>query len=159
MCGMQSESIHNLKVLLTKADLTLEKALEISQRMEAATKSKEMKGSHRSTANSVLSVDAPAVAVIMETTRRMCVNSKAPPITTAVKSGASCPPAFQRQPGNSFSVEVILQSAITALLLTTSQLPWYCVPTLVIKFLCEGYYQCPLAMVLFQFEAANCSRV
>ena len=59
VCGMQSESTQ--KVLLTKADLTLEKALEISQGMEAAAaKSKELKGSHRSTTNPVLSVDAPA---------------------------------------------------------------------------------------------------
>ena len=35
VCGMQSESIQ--KVLLTKANLTLERALEISQGMEAAT--------------------------------------------------------------------------------------------------------------------------
>ena len=62
MCGMQSESTQ--KVLLTKADLTLEKALEISQGMEAAAaKSKELKGSHGSTTNPVLSVDAPARTV------------------------------------------------------------------------------------------------
>ena len=47
VCGMQSESTQ--KVLLTKANLTLEKALEISQGMEAATiKSKELKGSQPS---------------------------------------------------------------------------------------------------------------
>ena len=57
VCGMQSESIQ--KVLLTKASLTLEKALEIAQGMEAATlKSKELKGSHPS--NSVLAVETPA---------------------------------------------------------------------------------------------------
>ena len=45
VCGMQSESTQ--KVLLTKENLTLDKALEISQGMEAATlKSKELKGSH-----------------------------------------------------------------------------------------------------------------
>ena len=43
VCGMASESTQ--KVLLTKADLTLEKAIEISQGMEAAAKqSKELKG-------------------------------------------------------------------------------------------------------------------
>ena len=56
VCGLQSESIQ--KVLLTKADLTLDKALEVSQGMEAAAKkSKELKGSHRS--NPVLVVDTP----------------------------------------------------------------------------------------------------
>ena len=50
VCGMQSDSIQ--KVLLTKANLTLEKAVEIAQGMEAAAKqSKELKGSH---ANPVL---------------------------------------------------------------------------------------------------------
>ena len=54
VCGMESENIQ--KVLLTKANLTLEKALEISQGMEAATlKAKELKGSHRS--NPVLAVN------------------------------------------------------------------------------------------------------
>ena len=54
---MQSENTQ--KVLLTKANLTLDKALEISQGMEAATlKSKELKGSHRS--SSVMAVDAHA---------------------------------------------------------------------------------------------------
>ena len=57
VCGMQSEGTQ--KVLLTKATLTLEKALEISQGMEAATiKSKELKGSQPS--NSVLAVETPA---------------------------------------------------------------------------------------------------
>ena len=57
VCGMQSEGTQ--KVLLTKANLTLEKALEISQGMEAATiKSKELKGSQPS--NSVLAVETPA---------------------------------------------------------------------------------------------------
>ena len=42
VCGMQSEHIQ--KVLLMKANLTLEQALEISQGMEAATlQSKELK--------------------------------------------------------------------------------------------------------------------
>ena len=59
VCGMQSESTQ--KVLLSKADLTLEKALEVAQGMEAAAvKSKELKGSHRSASSSVLAVDAPA---------------------------------------------------------------------------------------------------
>ena len=49
VCGLLSENIQ--KVLLTKADLTLEKALETAQGMEAAAqKSKELKGSHRSDA-------------------------------------------------------------------------------------------------------------
>ena len=56
---MLSESTQ--KVLLTKAKLTLDKAMEISVGMEAAAKqSKELKGSHR--ANPVLAVDAPALA-------------------------------------------------------------------------------------------------
>ena len=56
VCGMQSEGT---QVLVTKANLTLEKALEISQGMEAATiKSKELKGSQPS--NSVLAVETPA---------------------------------------------------------------------------------------------------
>ena len=43
VCGMQRENVQ--KVLLTKANLTLEKALEITQGMEAAAKqSKELKG-------------------------------------------------------------------------------------------------------------------
>ena len=37
----------------------------------------------------------PAVAVIVKTTRRMRVNSKTPPVTTAVKLGTSHPPADQ----------------------------------------------------------------
>ena len=58
VCGMQSESTQ--KVLLTKANLTLEKALEISQGMEAVTiKSKELKGSQPS--SSVLAVGTPTV--------------------------------------------------------------------------------------------------
>ena len=57
VCRMQSENTQ--KVLLTKANLTLDKALEISQGMEAATlKSKELKGSHRS--SFVMDVDAHA---------------------------------------------------------------------------------------------------
>ena len=57
ICVMQSENTQ--KMLLTKANLTLDKALEISQGMEAAAlKSKELKGSHYS--SSVLAVDAPA---------------------------------------------------------------------------------------------------
>ena len=56
VCGMQSDNIQ--KVLLTKANLTLDKAVEISQGMEAAAKqSKELKGSR---AAPVLVVDAPA---------------------------------------------------------------------------------------------------
>ena len=56
VCGLLSENIQ--KALLSKADLTLEKALEISQGMEAAAqKSKELKGNHRS--NAVLAVDTP----------------------------------------------------------------------------------------------------
>ena len=56
VCGLLSENIQ--KVLLTKADLTLEKALETAQGMEAAAqKSQELKGSHRS--NAVLAVDTP----------------------------------------------------------------------------------------------------
>ena len=55
VCGLQSEMI--LKALLSKADLTLDKALEISQGMEAAAKkSKELHGNHRSGSNSVLNV-------------------------------------------------------------------------------------------------------
>ena len=51
-----SENIQ--KVLLTKADLTLEKALETAQGMKAtAQKSKGLKGSHHSDA--VLAVDTP----------------------------------------------------------------------------------------------------
>ena len=108
MCGMQSESTQ--KVLLTKADITLEKALEISQGMEAAAaKSKELKDGRRPTVNPVLSVDAPAVAVVVETTRKMHVNSETPPVTTAVKSVTSRPPADQRQLGNPLAVEVIVQ--------------------------------------------------
>ena len=57
VCGMHSENTQ--KVLLTKAKLILEKAVEISQGMEAATQqSKELnKGSHRS--SSVLTVQTP----------------------------------------------------------------------------------------------------
>ena len=56
VCGMQSDNIQ--KVLLTKANLTLDKAVEISQGMEAAAKqAKELKGSR---AAPVLAVDAPA---------------------------------------------------------------------------------------------------
>lgn len=60
VCGMASENTQ--KVLLTKANLTLEKAVEISQGMEAAAKqSKELsKGSQRSTP--VLAVETPAPA-------------------------------------------------------------------------------------------------
>ena len=44
ICGMHSENI--VKVLLTKANLTLDKAMEISQAMEAAaTQSKELTSS------------------------------------------------------------------------------------------------------------------
>ena len=58
VCGMQSENIQ--KVLLTKANLTLEKALEIAQGMEAAAlQAKELKGSQPS--NSVhTTVETPA---------------------------------------------------------------------------------------------------
>ena len=63
VCGMHSESI--LKVLLTKANLTLEKAMEISQAMEAAAvQSKELttsRGSQR-TSPAVLSAAAPVTA-------------------------------------------------------------------------------------------------
>ena len=53
---MQSDNIQ--KVLLTKANLTLDKSVEISQGMEAAAKqSKELKGS---CAAPVLAVDAHA---------------------------------------------------------------------------------------------------
>ena len=56
VCGLLSENIQ--KVLLTKAELTLKKALETAQDMEAAAqKSKELKGSHRS--NAMLAVDKP----------------------------------------------------------------------------------------------------
>ena len=57
VCGMQSENIQ--KVLLTKASLTLDKAVDISQGMEAAAKqSKELSKGSRATP--VLAVDAPA---------------------------------------------------------------------------------------------------
>ena len=60
---MQSYSIQ--KVLITKANLALEKAMEISQGIQAtAEQAKELKGSQRSPA--VLSLDAqgePADAV------------------------------------------------------------------------------------------------
>ena len=56
VCSMQSESI---QVLLTKANLTLEKAVEIAQGMEGVAKqSKELKGSH---ANPVMAVRTPAL--------------------------------------------------------------------------------------------------
>ena len=57
VCGMHSENTQ--KVLLTKAKLTLEKAVKISQGMEAAAqKSKELsKGSHRP--NPVLTPSKP----------------------------------------------------------------------------------------------------
>ena len=58
VCGLLSENIQ--KVLLTKADLTLEKALETAQGMEAAAqKSKELKDR----SDAVLAVD---------TTGRIC---------------------------------------------------------------------------------------
>ena len=57
VCGMSNENIQ--KVLLTKAKLTLEKAVEISQGMEAAAlQSKELRGSHRATSQ-VLSIQTP----------------------------------------------------------------------------------------------------
>ena len=59
VCGMSSESIQ--KVLLTKSDLTLEKAIEISQGMDAAAKqAKELKGSPCETP--VLAVSPPVQA-------------------------------------------------------------------------------------------------
>ena len=61
VCGMHSENI--VKVLLTKATLTLEKAMEISQAMEAASaQSKELAGSRGSqkTSPAVLNVASPA---------------------------------------------------------------------------------------------------
>ena len=60
--GMQSKHIQ--KVLLTKANLTLEQALEISQGMEAATlQSKELKGSQQ--AGAVLAVGAPESSSVL----------------------------------------------------------------------------------------------
>ena len=65
VCGMHSESI--VKVLLTKANLTLDKAMEISQAMEAAsTQSKELtstRGSQK-TSPAVLNVATPAAKTL-----------------------------------------------------------------------------------------------
>lgn len=56
VCGMQHENIQ--KVLLTKANLDLEQALEISLGMEAASqKARELKGTHR--AQAVMAVQTP----------------------------------------------------------------------------------------------------
>ena len=66
VCGMHSENI--VKVLLTKANLTLEKAMEVSQAMEAAdAQSKELTGTQggQRTSPAVLKVNAP-------TTRSPC---------------------------------------------------------------------------------------
>ena len=93
VCGMQSEGTQI--VLLTKANLTLEKALEISQGMEAATiKSKELKGSPSS--SSVLAVGgapagqtSPVVDADEETTIRVRVNSAMLRATSVVELATS----------------------------------------------------------------------
>ena len=58
VCGMNTESTQ--KVLLTKAKLTLEQAVEISQGMEAAAqKTKELSGGRRASPSAVLTVQTP----------------------------------------------------------------------------------------------------
>ena len=61
VCGMTHENIQ--KVLLTKAKLTLEQAIEISQGMEAAAqKSRELSGGRRPSPSAVLNVQTPGRA-------------------------------------------------------------------------------------------------
>jgi len=57
VCGLQSDAIQ--KALLSKADLTLESALQVAQSMEAAAqKTKDIKGANRSA--SVMTVSTPS---------------------------------------------------------------------------------------------------
>ena len=98
VCGMASENTQ--KVLLTKANLTLKKAIEISQGMEAtAQQSKELKGSQRSTP--VLAVETPAPAVVgvdVGNTLHRNVNLKPPRVTSAGKSATSRQPVAPMKP-------------------------------------------------------------
>ena len=87
VCGLDSEPTQ--KVLLTKANLTLDKALEIAQGMEAATlKAKELKGSHRSDA--VLTVSSPPPVTTSSTQScSRCGRGKHDPSTYRFKN-ATC---------------------------------------------------------------------
>ena len=70
VCGMQSDNIQ--KVLLTKANLTLDKAVEISQGMEAAAKSSKEAVLHPCWL--LTHLPNPVVGVGEETTIRKIVN-------------------------------------------------------------------------------------
>ena len=76
VCGLLSETI--LKALLSKADLTLEKALEISRSMEAAAKkTKELQGSQRN--SSVLHLPASRNRSTLQSTNRSTPQSSVTP--------------------------------------------------------------------------------
>ena len=86
VCGLESENVQ--KVLLTKANLTLDKALEISQGMEAASvKAKELKGNHR--VNPVLSLKGPTPALTPTQPCSRCGRGNHDPSTCRFKN-ATC---------------------------------------------------------------------
>ena len=61
MCGIRSESIQ--KRLLAEADLTLKKAVELAQRMEAAERNaKSLKGIDSAVQKVSIAADRPLVA-------------------------------------------------------------------------------------------------
>ena len=86
VCGLESENVQ--KVLLTKANLTLDKALEISQGMKAASvKAKELKGNHR--VNPVLSLKGPTPALTPTQPCSRCGRGNHDPSTCRFKN-ATC---------------------------------------------------------------------